>query len=129
MTNKMPQELFIKLTDGSTAYYLPISSSLRRAVVEAFDEEDDVSTSNDYQNYQIKDKNQLSPQTNNFKNKRSTTLFETTILDYIAQSEAEIRNKTTSQYANEIRLLIQQDEFIDGEVSRSERYIDTSKDS
>lgn len=123
MTNKMPQELFIKLTDGSTAYYLPISSSLRRAVVEAFDEEDDVSTSNDYQNYQIKDKNQLSPQTNNFKNKRSTTLFETTILDYIAQSEAEIRNKTTSQYANEIRLLIQQDEFIDGEVSRSERYI------
>lgn len=123
MTNKTLQKFFIKFIDGSTTYYLPISSSLRRAVVEAADVEEDTSTSSDYPSYQPKDKNQLSPQTNNFKSKRSTTLFETAILDYIAQSEAEIREKAISQYENEIRILIRQDEFIDGEVSRSERYM------
>lgn len=123
MTNKTSQKLFIKFIDGSTTYYLPISSSLRRAVVESVDDEEDTSTSSDYPSYQPKGRNQLSPQTNNFKNKRFTTLFETTILDYIAQSEAEIRNKAISQYENEIRILIRQDEFIDGEVSRSERYM------
>lgn len=104
-------------------YYLPASSSLRRDVIEAFDEEEETSTSNDYPSYQFKNENQLSPQTNNFKSKRSATLFETAILDYIAQSEAEVREKIISQYANEIRILIRQDEFIDGEVSRSERYM------
>lgn len=123
MTNKMSQELFIKFRDGSTAHYLPASSSLRRAVIEAFDEEEDTSTTNDYPSYQLKDENQPSPQTNNFKSKRSTTLFERAILDYIAQSEAEIRQKIISQYTNEIRILIRQDEFIDGEVSHSERYM------
>ncbi len=123
MTNKTSQKFFIKLIDGSTTYYLPISSSLRRAVVETVDNEEDTSTSSDYPSYQSKGKNQLSPQTNNFKDKRSATLFETAILDYIAQSEAGIREKAISQYENEIRILIRQDEFIDGEVSRSERYM------
>ena len=123
MINKKSQELFVKFRDGSTVYYLPASSSLRRDVIEAFDEEEETSTSNDYPSYQFKNENQLSPQTNNFKSKRSATLFETAILDYIAQSEAEVREKIISQYANEIRILIRQDEFIDGEVSRSERYM------
>ena len=123
MINKKSQELFVKFRDGSTVYYLPASSSLRRAVIEAFDEEEETSTSNDYPSYQFRNENQLSPQTNNFKSKRSTTLFETAILDYIAQSEAEVREKIISQYVNEIRILIRQDEFIDGEVSRSERYM------
>ena len=123
MTNKTSQKFFIKLIDGSTTYYLPISSSLRRAVVETVDNEEDTSTSSDYPSYQSKGKNQLSPQTNNFKDKRSATLFETAILDYIAQSEAGIREKAISQCENEIRILIRQDEFIDGEVSRSERYM------
>lgn len=123
MTNKTSQELFAKFRDGSIVYHLPVSSSLRRAVIEEFDEEEDTSTSNDYPSCRAKVENQLSPQTNNFKSQRSTTLFETAILDYIAQSEAETREKTISQYANEIRILIQQDEFIDGEISRSERYM------
>lgn len=33
------------------------------------------------------------------------------------------REKIILRYANEIRILIQQDEFIDGEVSRSEQYM------
>lgn len=123
MKTKISQELFIKLKDGSTTLYLPASSSLRQAVVESIDKEEDASTSNDYLSYQLKDENRFSSQTNNFKSTRSPALFETEILDYIAQSEAEIRERIISQYANEIRILIQQDEFIDGEVSRSERYM------
>ena len=91
MTNKTSQELFAKFRDGSIVYHLPVSSSLRRAVIEEFDEEEDTSTSNDYPSCQSKVENQLSPQTNNFKSQKSTTLFETAILDYIAQSEAETR--------------------------------------
>ena len=48
MTNKTSQKFFIKFIDGSTTYYLPISSSLRRAVVETVDNEEDTSTSSDY---------------------------------------------------------------------------------
>ena len=123
MTNKTSQELFTKFRDGSIAYRLPVSSSLRCAVIEEYDEEEDTSTNNDYLGRQFKDENRLLLQTNNFKSQRSTTLFETAILDYIAQSEVETREKTIAQYANEICILIQQDEFIDGEISRSEQYM------
>lgn len=44
MTNKTSQELFAKFRDGSIVYHLPVSSSLRRAVIEEFDEEEDTST-------------------------------------------------------------------------------------
>ena len=44
MTNKTSQELFAMFRDGSIVYHLPVSSSLRRAVIEEFDEEEDTST-------------------------------------------------------------------------------------
>lgn len=44
-------------------------------------------------------------------------------LTILQQSEVEAREKIILRYANEIRILIQQDEFIGGEVSRSEQYM------
>ena len=48
MINKISRELFIKSRDGSTVYYLPESSSLRRAIIEVFEEQEDASTNDDY---------------------------------------------------------------------------------
>ena len=124
MINKISRELFIKSRDGSTVYYLPESSSLRRAIIEVFEEQEDASTNDNYLKDQLNKKKQQSLYTNNFgENKKSTDLYGAAILDYIAQSEAEAREKIILRYANEIRILIQQDEFIDGEVSRSEQYM------
>lgn len=124
MINKISRELFIKSRDGSTVYYLPESSSLRRAIIEVFEEQEDASTNDDYLKDQLNKKKQQSLYTNNFgENKKSTDLYGAAILDYIAQSEVEAREKIILRYANEIRILIQQDEFIDGEVSRSEQYM------
>ena len=48
MINKISRELFIKSRDGSTVYYLPESSSLRRAIIEVFEEQEDASTNDNY---------------------------------------------------------------------------------
>lgn len=114
---------FAKFGEGTAAYDFPVSSSVRRTVTESFEENNETSTSNDGSGCKIKSEPQLSFQTNNFKVTKPTVFFDARILDYIAQSEAEARQKVVSQYANEIRILIQQDEFIDGEVSRAEHYM------
>ena len=107
MINKISRELFIKSRDGSTVYYLPESSSLRRAIIEVFEEQEDASTNDDYLKDQLNKKKQQSLYTNNFgENKKSTDLYGAAILDYIAQSEVEAREKIILRYANEIRILI-----------------------
>ncbi len=49
--------------------------------------------------------------------------YERNIIDYLAVIDKEKRDRLILEYANEIRARILQDEFIDGEVSNSERYI------
>ena len=57
MINKISRELFIKSRDGSTVYYLPESSSLRRAIIEVFEEQEDASTNDNYLKDQLNKKN------------------------------------------------------------------------
>ena len=45
------------------------------------------------------------------------------VMDYIARAEAEVRESIISQFINEIRILIRQDDFVDGEISETEHYI------
>lgn len=66
MINKISRELFIKSRDGSTVYYLPESSSLRRAIIEVFEEQEDASTNDNYLKDQLNKKKQQSLYTNNF---------------------------------------------------------------
>lgn len=123
MLNKTSQEIFAKFVDGSALYPLPVNSSTRRAVIETYGKADDTSTNNERQDYQSKNGNHMSLYTGNFKSIKPTTSIESEILDYIAQSGVESREKVVLKYESEIRTLILQDEFIDGEVSRSEHYI------
>lgn len=62
-------------------------------------------------------------QTGNFQNKRVPLLFEQEAIDFIASCEKERKTYLLKQFANDIRILIKQDEFIDGELSKSEVYM------
>lgn len=130
MINMTPRESLAKLVDGSTLYYLSDSSSLQQLVAKAFEKKDDMLTKNDYSNYQLELENQLSSQTISSRSNKRSVFTGTATSSYIAQSESEIQEKNIeireiiiSQYENEMRMLIRQDEFIDGEVSNSERYM------
>lgn len=123
MSNKSVGGNFIGIAEGSTAYYFPISSSRYRSATESFVTKKDTSMDSHFPIQQLSDMKQASFQTSNFKDIKSVLSFGPVILDYIAQAEAEARDKIISQYTNEIRSLIRQDEFFDGEVSRSERYM------
>lgn len=63
-------------------------------------------------------------QTKNFNKRKLTLEFEKATLDNIANYEKKSSDTLISQLANEIRNIIQQDEFIDGEMSRSELYME-----
>ncbi len=54
---------------------------------------------------------------------KGATVLEKTVLESIAIYEEEIRNLLVSQLANDIKGVIQRDEFIDGEISNSESYM------
>lgn len=123
MSNRSVSGNFVKLVDGSTFYYFPISSSLHRSITESFEIKKDASTDSGFSAQQSTEMKQASFQTTNFKDTKKTLSFGTAVLDYIAQAKIETRDKIVSQYANEIRGLIQQDEFFDGEVSQSEHYM------
>ena len=61
--------------------------------------------------------------TGNFQNKRTPLLFEQDTIVSIAYYEKERKIRLLKQFVNDIRVLIKQDEFIDGELSKSEMYI------
>lgn len=62
-------------------------------------------------------------QTGNFQGERVPLFFEQEAIDVIANYERERKKHLLSQISNEIRILIKQDEFIDGEPSKSETYM------
>lgn len=109
---------FVGIEEGTNVHSLPISSSRYRTIVEPVRIKANSSTVQ--QSTEVK---QASSQTSNFKTINNPITFGAEVLDYIARSEAETRKSIILQYANEIRILIRQDEFIDGEVSESELYM------
>ena len=62
-------------------------------------------------------------QTGNFEQRRVPLIFEGKVLDFIAQQKESEEAKIVEQLENEIRIMIQQDEFVDGEISSSELYM------
>lgn len=94
MINKISRELFIKSRDGSTVYYLPESSSLRRAIIEVFEEQEDASTNDNYLKDQLNKKKQQSLYTNNFgENKKSTDLYGAAILTILRNQKLRRERK------------------------------------
>lgn len=122
MSNRSVGESFIRSSDESTFPPQQVSSSIRHRVIETFVEKEDtfVYSSQPYQQSQLEN---LPVQTNNFKKNRNAVSFGVATLDYIVQESVETRKRIVSQYMNEIRVLIKQDDFIDGETSQSERYM------
>lgn len=62
-------------------------------------------------------------QTGNFQKERIPLLFEQEAVDFIAYYEKKRKTRLLEQFVNDIRVLIKQDEFIDGELSKSEAYM------
>lgn len=106
-----------EMTDGSGFQVLPLSSLVQFELVDEkemfpYQEQscsEDIAANN--------------TKTGNFEFRRKPLAFERLALDNIAKYEKESRERIISQIANEITIIIQQDEFLDGEVSRSELYI------
>lgn len=65
----------------------------------------------------------VSNQTRNFSDQRATLEFVKEALGNIANYERKLRSSLISQLTHEIRSIIQQDEFIDGEISHAELYM------
>lgn len=111
---------YIGIEKGTSVYFLPISSSQYRTITEDTESDLTSSTENIHQSAEAK---QTSFQTNNFKTTNKSISLGAAVIDYIARTESEVRESIISQYINEIRILIRQDDFVDGEVSESEHYI------
>ena len=107
----------IRELDGTTVFVLPLSSSLRSQFQKINENRENFATSN-----------QLPPKlyssfedTNNYFQKIITP--DLSVLDSIVSSENRAKERIVKQYLNEFRNLILQDEFIDGEISKSEQYM------
>ena len=111
---------YIGIEKGTSIYYLPISSSLYRTITEGTESDITSSTENIQQSAEVI---QTSFQTNNFKTTNKSISLGAAVLDYIARAESEVRENIVLQYVNEIRILIRQDDFVDGEISDSEHYM------
>lgn len=86
-------------------------------------------------NYEVEEKSSYQDSTSNTtaKNNDNETrnlhiskgalTLEKAVLESIAIYEEEVRNRLISQLANDIKGIIQRDEFIDGEISNSELYM------
>lgn len=86
-------------------------------------------------NYEVAEKSSYQDSTSNTAAKnidnqtgishisKGATVLEKTVLESIASYEAKMRNLLISQLANDIKGVIQRDEFIDGEISNSELYM------
>jgi hypothetical protein len=122
--NNMPvRTSFVRVQDESTPDYFTVSSSSRRPIFASSEVKESTSTGERFPVQQSAEVSQISFQTSNFNDEKSTFLFRPMVLDCIAQAEKNAREKITLQYVNELRILIQKDEFFDGEVSRSEQYM------
>lgn len=111
---------YIGIGKGTGIYYPPISSSLYREIVES---NKVVSTSSTGNTCQSPNTEQISYQTNNFKEFSQPSSLGATALNHIAQLDAKAKENIISQYCNEIRMLIKQDDFVDGKSSESEHFM------
>lgn len=62
----------------------------------------------------------IDNETGNSHTSKGAMVFDKTVLENIAIYEEEIRSRLISQLENDIKEVIQRDEFIDGEISNSE---------
>lgn len=120
MKTKMRVGNYIGIEKGTSIYYPPISSSLYRTIAEDTESDITSSTENIQRSTEVI---QTSFQTNNFQTTNKSISFGAAVLDYIARAESEVRENIVLQYINEIRILIRQDDFVDGEISESEHYM------
>lgn len=124
MNNNLLSPHFVLTTsDNSTSYYSPASSSVCRFSSEPSEIKEGMFNDDCFSTQQSTEACQSSFQTSNFKSAKYTIAIRKEVLDYIALKEKEAKDRIVSQYANEIRVLIQQDEFFDGIISRSEHYV------
>lgn len=100
---------------------LPHSSSLPlQSEIYNFEELDNYQDSTSNSNCVTAD---AANQTKNFNTSKSKLEFEKTTIENIAYYEKKVRDIVVSQLSNEIQKIILHDEFIDGEISRSELYM------
>lgn len=122
MNNTSEYLKYEKVSDGTAYFDIPISSSLYKRILDEISKAAPTSTDN-FSMHQIGDQKKASFQTNNFREPQTVVSPNPQVLSYIVQAEKEIREKIVSQYESEIRSLIRQDEFLDGETSQSERHM------
>ena len=122
MNNTSEYLRYEKVSDGTAYFDIPISSSLYKRILDEINKVAPTSTDN-FSMHQIGDQKKTSFLTNNFKESQTIVSPDPQVLSYIVQAEKEIREKIVSQYESEIRSLIRQDEFLDGETSQSERHM------
>lgn len=111
---------YLSRIDDSNIFYSGDNSLVQYTFLDSSEKNINISNEN---NYLRNDSWSLSFKTNNFNTKNNVVTFDKKVLGYIAQFEKESRDKIILQYANEIRILIKNDEFLDGELSNSELYI------
>lgn len=111
---------YLSRIDDSNIFYSGDNSLVQYTFLDSSEKNINISNEN---NYLRNDSWSLSFKTNNFNTKNNVITFDKKVLGYIAQFEKESRDKIILQYANEIRILIKNDEFLDGELSNSELYM------
>lgn len=111
---------YLSRIDDSNIFYSGDNSLVQYTFLDSSEKNINISNEN---NYLRNDSWSLSFKTNNFNTKNNVVTFDKKVLGYIAQFEKESRDKIILQYANEIRILIKNDEFLDGELSNSELYM------
>lgn len=124
MKNKATKRGFVGIEEGTNSYYLHKSSSQQRKFVES-----EIKITSSTENLNRSEPTHTTFQTSKPTSISGSFLLDTGVMEYIVRAKAETRESIVLQYENEIRLIIRQDDFIDGEISESECYMLNARES